>query len=47
MRAFYDTLPIGKKRAMWAWGFLAVPVVFYVVIRFYPTFESFLISLTD
>ncbi len=47
MRAFYETLPIGKKRAMWAWGFLGVPIVFYVVIRFYPTFESFLISLTD
>ena len=47
MRAYYETLPIGKKRAMWAWGFLAVPIVFYVVIRFYPTFESFLISLTD
>ena len=47
MRAFYENLPIGKKRAMWAWGFLAVPIVFYVVIRFYPTFESFLISLTD
>lgn len=47
MRAFYDTLPIGKKRAMWAWGFLAVPIIFYVTIRFYPTFDSFLISLTD
>lgn len=47
MRGFYDTLPIGKKRAMWAWAFLALPVVFYVVIRFYPTIDAFLISLTD
>ena len=47
MRGFYDTLPIGKKRAMWAWGFLALPVVFYGTIRFYPTLDAFYISLTD
>lgn len=47
MRGTYDTLPIGKKRAMWAWAFLALPVLFYAVIRFYPTFDAFLISLTD
>uniref|UniRef100_UPI0026019563 carbohydrate ABC transporter permease n=1 Tax=Marivita sp. TaxID=2003365 RepID=UPI0026019563 len=27
--------------------FLAVPVLFYVIIRFYPTFNAFVISFTD
>ncbi len=47
MFAWRDRLTVGQKLAIWAWGFLAVPVVFYCVIRFYPTFESFAISLTD
>ena len=40
-------LTIGQKRAIWAWGFLALPVVFYVTIRFYPTVEALLASLTN
>ena len=32
---------------MWAWSFLAVPIVFYAMIRFYPTLQSFRISFTD
>lgn len=47
MLAWYDRLPIGKKQAVWAWLFLAVPVIFYVVIRFYPTLYAFYISFTD
>ena len=41
------TLTLERRRARWAWAFLAVPIVFYVVIRFYPTFNAFLISFTD
>ena len=41
------TMTLERKRAIWAWGFLAVPVVFYVVIRFYPTLNAFVISFTD
>lgn len=41
------TLTLERRRARWAWAFLAVPVVFYVVIRFYPTFNAFLISFTE
>lgn len=40
-------LTIGQKRAIWAWGFLALPVVFYVSIRFYPTVEAFRASFTN
>lgn len=44
---FYERLSIGQKRAFWAWAFLAVPIVFFVTIRFYPTFNAVYISLTD
>jgi len=40
-------LTIGQKRAIWAWGFLALPVAFYVSIRFYPTVEAFRASFTN
>ena len=40
-------LTIGQKRALWAWGFLALPVVFYVTIRFYPAVEAFRASFTN
>ena len=40
-------LTIGQKRAIWAWGFLALPVPFFVMIRFYPTLEAFYASLTN
>ena len=35
------------RRLFWVWGFLAIPVLFYSVIRFYPTLEAFWLSLTD
>ncbi len=41
------TLTLEQKRAIWAWVFLAVPVIFYVIIRFYPTLNAFVISFTD
>lgn len=43
----YDRLTIGQKQALSAWMFLALPVVFFVVVRFYPTFQSAGISLTE
>jgi multiple sugar transport system permease protein len=42
-----DRLSLGARRTLTAWGFLAVPLVFYVGIRFYPTADAFLMSLTD
>lgn len=35
------------KRLLWVWTFLALPVLFYSIIRFYPTLEAFYLSLTD
>lgn len=40
-------LTLRARRALWVWSFLALPVVFYSVIRFYPTFDAFWLSLTD
>ncbi len=41
------TLTLGARKAIWAWAFLAVPILFYGLIRFYPTAEAFWISFTD
>ena len=40
-------LSISTKLALWAWAFLAVPIAFYVVIRFWPTFQALWLSFTD
>ena len=42
-----DRLSLAAKRAVWAWAFLAVPIVFYAGIRFYPAADAFFMSLTD
>ena len=39
-------LTLKQKNAIWAWIFLAVPIAFFVIVRFYPTFDAFYISLT-
>lgn len=43
----YRNLTIRQKQIVWAWAFLALPVVFYGVIRFYPTASAVLISFQD
>ncbi|QDY70666.1 carbohydrate ABC transporter permease [Qingshengfaniella alkalisoli] len=44
---FYSNLNIGQKRVLWAWGFLAVPIIFYTVVRFYPTANAILLSFQE
>lgn len=44
---WHDRLTVQQKLVLWAWAFLAVPVLFYAVIRFYPTFEAFRLSFYD
>lgn len=44
---FYRNLSIRNKQVVWAWGFLAVPILFYVSIRFYPTANAFVLSFMD
>ncbi|MFY0680726.1 MAG: sugar ABC transporter permease [Thalassovita sp.] len=43
----YRNLTIKQKQIVWAWTFLALPVVFYGVIRFYPTGTAFVISFQE
>jgi multiple sugar transport system permease protein len=42
-----DRLSMRTRRLIWIWSFLALPILFYSVIRFYPTIEAFWLSLTD
>ncbi len=42
-----DRLSLGARRSFCAWVFLALPIAFYVGVRFYPTADAFLMSLTD
>lgn len=44
---FYRNLSIKQKQIVWAWTFLALPVLFYGVIRFYPTGNAILISFQN
>jgi multiple sugar transport system permease protein len=42
-----DRLSLRARRTLTAWTFLAVPIVFFVTIRFYPTADALFTSLTD
>ncbi len=44
---WYARLPVSQKRTVWAWGFLAIPIVFYVVVRFYPTANAIVLSFQE
>lgn len=44
---FFDRLSMRTRRLLWVWAFLALPVLFYAVIRFYPTFQAFYLSFTN
>lgn len=47
MGRVFDHMSMRSKKVVWAWSFLALPLVFYAAIRFYPTLQSFRISFTD
>jgi multiple sugar transport system permease protein len=36
-----------RTKRIWAYVFLIVPILFYIMIRFYPTFYAFFLSMTD
>ena len=40
-------MSLSKKRALTAWNFIAVPLIYFILVRFYPTLDAFSISLTD
>lgn len=45
--SFWDRLTMRQKRLVWVWTFLALPILFYSVIRFYPTLQAFYLSFTN
>src|SRR5690554_2007538 len=47
MRMLYDKLTFQQKKAYWAWIFLAVPILFFSIVRLYPTLHAAMISFTD
>lgn len=47
IKDFFNKLSIKQKQALWGYAFLIIPTIFYLSIRFYPTVNSFYISLTD
>ncbi|ASV83976.1 binding-protein-dependent transport system inner membrane component family protein [Ochrobactrum quorumnocens] len=42
-----DRLSMKTRKLIWVWSFLALPILFYSVIRFYPTIEAFWLSFTN
>jgi len=36
-----------QKRALCAWAFIAVPLIYFILVRFYPTLDAFSIAFTD
>jgi multiple sugar transport system permease protein len=46
MAGWHAGLSLAHKRAIWAWIFLAVPIIFFVVVRFWPAVDAFSLSLT-
>ncbi|WP_231592752.1 carbohydrate ABC transporter permease [Pelagovum pacificum] len=47
LKGRWHRLSIRQKQVVWAWGFLAIPIVFYVVVRFYPTADAFILSFQE
>lgn len=47
MKNCFKKLSIAQKQTLWAYVFLFVPLVFYLVIRIYPAFNAFYLSLTN
>ncbi len=43
----WHRLSIKQKQVVWAWAFLAIPIVFYTVVRFYPTANAFVLSFQE
>jgi len=45
--ASHPKYSVERNKQFWAYIFLIVPILFYVIIRFYPTLFAFYLSLTD
>jgi multiple sugar transport system permease protein len=46
MSTWFGSLTIARKQAVWAWIFLAVPMLFFTLVRFWPALDAFGLSLS-
>jgi len=40
-------LKLSTRKTLWAYTFLALPLTFFLVVRFFPTLQAFLLSVRD
>lgn len=40
-------MKLSTRKALWAYAFLALPLTFFLVVRFFPTLQAFLLSLRE
>ncbi len=43
----FNNMTLAKRKVVWAYIFLAIPIIFFLYIRIYPTFFAFQMSLYD
>jgi multiple sugar transport system permease protein len=41
-----DGLTLKQRQAVWAWTFLALPLIYFAIVRFWPAADAFVISLS-
>ncbi len=46
MQGWFSGLTLARKQAVWAWVFLAVPLAFFTLVRFWPALDAFALSLS-
>ena len=40
-------MTLSQKRALRAWSFIGIPLIYFILIRFYPSLDAFSIAFTD
>ena len=46
MRRWFGGLTLARKQAAWAWIFLALPLAYFTLVRFWPALDAFALSLS-
>ncbi len=46
MTGWFSRLTLARKQAVWAWVFLALPVLYFTAVRFWPAVDAFSLSLS-
>lgn len=46
MRGWFGGLTLARKQAVWAYVFLAVPMLYFTIVRFWPALDAVFLSLS-